>query len=96
MISLIFNAMEMVSKQAASQKKATPRKKGPGKGPAKGGDDDAKPAEAAGDALAKIVDSKNRPSDATFQKYFGTMMSGSYSHPDALHVQMLSTPVEAK
>jgi hypothetical protein len=24
------------------------------------------------------------------------MMSGSYSHPDALHVQMLSTPVEAK
>jgi hypothetical protein len=96
MISTVFNAMEMVSKQAAGQKKSATKKKGPGKGPAKGGDDDAKPAEAAGDALAKIVDSKNRPSDATFQKYFGTMMSGSYSHPDALHVQMLSTPVEAK
>lgn len=96
MISTIFNAMEMVSKQAAGQKKSATKKKGPGKGPAKGGDDDAKPAEAASDALAKFVDSKNRPSDATFQKYFGTMMSGSYSHPDALHVQMLSTPVEAK
>lgn len=93
MISLIFNAMEMVSKQAATQQKATPKKKGPGKGPAQSGDTTAK---AAGDALAKFVDSKNRPSDATFQKYFGTMMSGSYSHPDALHVQMLSTPVEAK
>lgn len=96
MISTIFNAMEMVSKQAAGQKKSATKKKGPGKGPAKGGDDDAKPAEAASDALAKFVDSKNRPSDATFQKYFGTMMSGSYSHPDALHVQMLSTPVEGK
>lgn len=96
MISTIFNAMEMVSKQAAGQKKSATKKKGPGKGPAKGGDDDAKPAEAASDALAKFVDSKNRPSEATFQKYFGTMMSGSYSHPDALHVQMLSTPVEGK
>jgi hypothetical protein len=96
MISTVFNAMEMVSKQAATQKKSATKKKGPGKGPAKGGDDDAKPAEAAGDALAKIVDSKNRPSDATFQKYFGTMMSASYSHPDALHLQMLATPVEAK
>ncbi|MBL9183466.1 MAG: hypothetical protein JNN17_15105 [Verrucomicrobiaceae bacterium] len=96
MISTIFNAMEMVSKQAATQKKSATKKKGPGKGPAKGGDEDAKPAEAAGDALAKFVDSKNRPSDATFQKYFGTMMSGSYAHPDALHIQMLSTPVEGK
>ncbi|MBL9133658.1 MAG: hypothetical protein JNG86_20780 [Verrucomicrobiaceae bacterium] len=95
MISMVFNAMEMVSKQAGTQKKAAATKKGPGKGPAKGGDA-AKPADAAGDALAKLVDSKNRPSDATFQKYFGTMMSASYSHPDAMHVQMLSTPVEAK
>jgi hypothetical protein len=96
MISTIFNAMEMVSKQAATKKKSTPKKKGPGKGPAKGVDDDGNAAEAAGDALAKFVDSKNRPSDATFQKYFGTMMSASYSHPDALHLQGLSTPVEAK
>jgi hypothetical protein len=95
MISTVFNAMEMVSKQAATQKKSAVKKKGPGKGPAKGGDD-TKAAGDASDTLAKFVDSKNRPSDATFQKYFGTMMSASYSHPDALHLQMLSTPVEAR
>lgn len=92
LISIIFNAMEMVSKQAAAQQKTAKKKKGPGKGPAKGGNDSADP----GDTLANFVDSKNRPSDATFQKFFGTMMSANYKHPDALHLHMLSTPVEAK
>jgi hypothetical protein len=96
MISILFNAMEMVSKQAATQKKSATKKKGPGKGPAKDDPDADKPADASGEALAKFVDSKNRPSDATFQNYFGTLMSATYSHPDAQHLQMLSTPVEAK
>ena len=96
MTSLFFNTLEMVSKQASTQQKAAKKKKGPGKGPAKGGDGSAKPAADPGNELAKFVDSKNRPSDATFQKYFGTMMSANYAHPDAMHIHMLATPVEAK
>jgi hypothetical protein len=95
-ITLVFNAMEMVSKQAASQKKSASKKKGPGKGPKGGKSDDSSAGADAGDMLAKFVDSKNRPADATFQKYFGNMMSANYTHPDALHMHSITTPVEAK
>ena len=95
-ITMVFSAMEMVSKQAASQKKSSAKKKGPGKGP-KGGKSGASSAsDDASAMLAKFVDSKNRPSDDTFRKYFGNMMSANYTHPDALHMHSITTPVEAK
>lgn len=95
-ITMVFSAMEMVSKQAASQKKSSAKKKGPGKGP-KGGKSDASSAsDDASAMLAKFVDSKNRPSDDTFRKYFGNMMSANYTHPDALQMHSITTPVEAK
>ena len=96
MITMIFSAMEMVSKQAASQKKSSAKKKGPGKGPKGGKSDASSGADDASAMLAKFVDSKNRPSDDTFRKYFGNMMSASYTHPDALHMHSITTPVEAK
>ncbi|MBK8091747.1 MAG: hypothetical protein IPK32_07125 [Verrucomicrobiaceae bacterium] len=96
LISTFFTAMETISKQQAGMKKAgAAKKKGPGKGPAKSGD--ATGAEKNSDeTLAKLLDAKNRPSDATFRKYFGTMLSSSYTHADCIHGRSLTTPVEAK
>lgn len=96
LITTVFNAMEMVTKQAATQQKAAAKKKGPGKGPGGKSGDEPKSGKDAGDAFAKFVDSKNRPSDATFKKYFGTSTSASYSQPDALHMKMVTTPLDAK
>ncbi len=96
MMSMGFNALETLSKQQAATKKASTKKKGPGKkGPAKGDGDDT-PADSSDDKLAQFADPKTRPSDATFGKYFGTMMSATYSHPEAIQMHFLSTPVEAK
>jgi len=40
------------------------------------------------------LDANARPSAATIQRYFGSMLSTGYAHPDAIQVHYLITPVE--
>ncbi|WP_395743145.1 hypothetical protein [Prosthecobacter sp.] len=82
-------AATLESKAGASKAKAAAKKKGPGK---KG----LAPEEAAAAAAGSWFDSSARPSDETFERYFGSLLSASYSYPDALQLHYLTTPVEAK
>ena len=86
---MVIDAMTAVQKQAAGKKKAPATKKGPGKGPKAGGSESAK-----ADAPTSWFDADARPSEDTFKKYLGTEVSGTYSHPEAVHFRMLSKPVE--
>jgi|JI6StandDraft_1071083.scaffolds.fasta_scaffold00881_6 hypothetical protein len=82
---MVIDAMTTVQKQAASTKKKAPAtKKGPGKGS----------KAATDDATEEWFDPAARPSEDMFKKYLGTEVSGTYSHPDAVHFRMLSKPVE--
>ena len=87
-ILLVVDAMTAVQKQAAGKKKAPAAKKGPGKGPKAGG------AESPKAGPSEWFDPEARPSEDTFKKYLGTEVSGTYSHPEAVHFRMLSKPVE--
>ena len=66
------------------------KKKGPGKKAL--APDEADTAHAA--ATGSWFDSSARPSNETFQRYFGSLLSTSYMHPDAMHLHYLTTPVE--
>ena len=82
---MVIDAMTTVQKQAAAKKKKTPApKKGPGKGTKATSDD----------STEEWFDNDARPSEDVFKKYLGTEVSGTYSHPDAVHFRMLSKPVE--
>jgi hypothetical protein len=82
-------AATIESKTGAKAKTTTAKKKGPGK-----------KASAADEAVAAAVggwfDASARPSNETFERYFGSLLSASYSHPDAIQIHYLTTPVEAK
>jgi len=80
---MVIDAMTTVQKQAAAKKKAPATKKGPGKG-----------TKATSDTTTEWFDNDARPSEDMFKKYLGTEVSGTYSHPDAVHFRMLSKPVE--
>jgi len=90
-ILMIVDAMTAVQKQAAGKKKAGTKKKGPGKGPKAGGDD---ADDSATDDASQWFDADARPSEETFKKYLGTEVTGNYSHAEAIHVRMISKPVE--
>lgn len=68
-------------------KGAAAKKKGPGK-KALAPEEDAAAAVSGG-----WFDAEARPSNETFQRYFGSLLSTSYSLPDALHLHYLTTPV---
>lgn len=91
-ILMIVDAMTAVQKQTAGKKKTTAatKKKGPGKGPSKSGDD----AASAADDASQWFDAEARPSEETFKKYLGTEVTGNYSHVEALHMRMVSKPVQ--
>jgi len=90
-INVMIEAMVAVQKQTAGMSKKSPassKSKGPGKGPK---------ADAASSSPAQKeswFDPKAQPSDEMFKKYFGSVVSGTYSKPDAIHFRMLSKPVE--
>jgi hypothetical protein len=86
---MVIDAMTAVQKQAAGKKKAPAAKKGPGKGPKAGASDSTK-----ADGPTEWFDPSARPSEDMFKKYLGTEVSGTYSHPEAVHFRMLSKPVE--
>lgn len=35
-----------------------------------------------------------KPTNEMFQKYFGSLVSGTYAHPDSIQIRILSKPVE--
>ena len=74
--------------EAKSGAKAAANKKGPGK-KALAPDESATAAAAGG-----WFDPGARPSNETFQRYFGSLLSASYAHPDAIQLHYLTTPVE--
>ncbi len=86
---MVIDAMTAVQKQAAGKKKAPAAKKGPGKGPKAAPSDEAK-----SDGPTEWFDPSARPSEDVFKKYLGTEVSGTYSHPEAVHFRMLSKPVD--
>jgi hypothetical protein len=89
-INIMIEAMTAVQNQTGGKKKpAASKSKGPGKGPG---------AEREGMSMPEadsFFDPKAQPSDEMFKKYFGTVVSGTYSKPGAIHFRMLSKPVEA-
>ena len=68
-------------------KAAAAKKKGPGKKA-------LAPEESTTATSGGWFDSGARPSNETFQRYFGSLLSASYSHPDAIQMHYLTTPVE--
>jgi hypothetical protein len=73
--------------EAKSGAKAAANKKGPGKKA-------LAPDESAAAAAGGWFDPGARPSNETFQRYFGSLLSASYAHPDAIQLHYLTTPVE--
>lgn len=90
-INIMIEAMTAVQKQTGGAKKkpVASKSKGPGKGPKVENEVTGLPAPDS------FFDSKAQPSDEMFKKYFGTVVSGTYSKPGALLFRMLSKPVEA-
>lgn len=82
-------AATLESKAGGAKAKAAAKKKGPGKKA-------LAPEEAAAAVTTSWFDSSARPSNETFERYFGSLLSASYSHPDAIQVHYLTTPVEVK
>ena len=89
LMNMIATAAATLESKTGAKAKAAAKKKGPGKkGPA--------PDEAVKTAASSWFDAGARPSNETFERYFGSLLSTSYSHPDAIQVHYLTTPVEAK
>lgn len=89
LMNMIATAAATLESKTGAKAKAAAKKKGPGK---KG----ASPDEAVAAAASSWFDSNARPSNETFERYFGSLLTASYSHPDAIQIHYLTTPVEAK
>ncbi len=89
LMNTIATAAATLESKTGAKAKAAAKKKGPGK---------KSPAaeEAVAAAAGSWFDASARPSNETFERYFGSLLSASYSHPDAIQVHYLTTPVEAK
>ncbi len=86
----IINAMTTVEKQTSGKKKGA-AKKGPGKEAQQAADDKPK---SSGKGFSQWFDPVAQPTPEVFKKYFGTEVSGTYNHPQAVHFRALSKPVE--
>jgi len=89
LMNMIATAAATLESKTGAKAKAAAKKKGPGK--------KAPAADEAGTAtVSGWFDPTARPSNETFERYFGSLLSASYSHPDAIQLHYLTTPVEAK
>lgn len=88
LMNTIATAAATLESKTGAKGKAAAKKKGPGK--------KALAPEAAAAAASSWFDASARPSNETFEHYFGSLLSTSYSHPDAIQIHYLTTPVEAK
>jgi hypothetical protein len=88
-MNMIATAAATLESKTGAKAKAGAKKKGPGKKA-------QAPDEKAAAAASSWFDPNARPSNETFERYFGSLLSASYSHPDSIQVHYLTTPVEAK
>ena len=88
LMNTIATAAATLESKTGAKGKAAAKKKGPGK--------KALAPEAAAAAASSWFDASARPSNETFEHYFGSLLSTSYSHPDAIQIHYLTTPFEAK
>lgn len=91
LMNMIATAAATLESKTGAKGKAAAKKKGPGK-KAAGGDE----APAAASANSSWFDPNARPSNETFERYFGSLLSASYSYPDAIQLHYLTTPVETR
>ncbi|MFC5456443.1 hypothetical protein [Prosthecobacter fluviatilis] len=89
LMTMVATAAAALESKTGAKAKTAAKKKGPGKKA-------LSPEEAVTAAASGWFDSSARPSNETFERYFGSLLSASYSHPDAIQVHYLTTPVEAK
>ena len=89
LMNMIATAAATLESKTGAKAKAAAKKKGPGKkGPS---------ADEAGTAtVSGWFDPNARPSTETFERYFGSLLSATYSHPDSIQIHYLTTPVETK
>ncbi len=87
LLNMVATAAAALESKAGG-KAAAAKKKGPGK-KALAPEEPTTTAASGG-----WFDSGARPSNETFQRYFGSLLSASYSHPDAIQMHYLTTPVE--
>ncbi len=85
LLNMLATAAAALESKTGGQAAAA-KKKGPGKKA-------LAPEEAAATAASGWFDASARPSNETFQRYFGSLLSASYPLPDALHLHYLTTPV---
>ncbi len=89
LMNTFATAAATLESKTGAKAKAAAKKKGPGK--------KSPSADEAGTAtVSGWFDLNARPSNETFERYFGSLLSASYSHPDAIQIHYLTTPVEAK
>ncbi len=93
MIAGFFEGLSNMQNATGIGKKSA-AKKGPGKGPGKGAA--AKKDEDGNDAPKGWLDPKAKPSENFFKSFFGSSVSGSYCPPDAIHMRLLSAPVDGQ
>lgn len=91
MMKVVMDAMSLVQEQAGKSGK----KKGKGK-KSKGPKVSGGLVEEASDAAETWFDPSAMPSDAMWERYFGTSASGYYSPAEAIHYRSVTTPVEAQ
>ena len=89
LMNMIATAAATLESTTGAKAKASAKKKGPGKKA-------PSPDEAVAAAASSWFDANARPSNETFERYFGSLLSASYSHPDAIQLHYLTTPVEVK
>lgn len=88
LMNMIATAAATLESKAGAKAKTAAKKKGPGK--------KSPSIEEAAATASSWFDASARPSNETFERYFGSLLSASYSHPDAIQVHYLTTPVEPK
>lgn len=89
LMNTIATAAATLESKTGDKGKAAAKKKGPGKKA-------LSPEETVAAAAGGWFDASARPSNETFERYFGSLLSTTYSHPDSIQVHYLTTPVEAK
>lgn len=89
LMNMFATAAATLESKTGAKAKGAAKKKGPGKKA-------LAPDEKAAAAASSWFDPNARPSNETFERYFGSLLSASYSHPDSIQVHYLTTPVEAK
>lgn len=85
---LILDAFSAAQGQVAGKKKGLRTKGRPPGIPTQ----DAPLTQPGAEAPALMLDPQARPSLETLRKYLGTEVSGTYHHPDAIHLRTLSRP----